>query len=301
MAIIEVSNLSKIYTAPIARKQKRAVDNISFTVEEGQIFGFLGPNGSGKTTTIGMLLDIIRRTEGEIALFGSTSLNAARKRMGATLETPNFYPYLSGYDNLKIVAYIKDIREERIQETLRTVGLDLRQKDKFKAYSLGMKQRLALASALLSDPELIILDEPANGLDPEGIREIRTIIKHLAASGKTIFLSSHLLDEVEQTCTHVAVIKNGALLAQGSMQELTNRNAMYSLRAEGIDLATLKQAVERFPEALSVSIKNGSIHTALRTQNAAALNRFLAGEGVYLSHLSESRQSLEEVFLEITQ
>jgi ABC-type multidrug transport system ATPase subunit len=301
MNIIEVSNLSKVYTSPLTRKQKRAVDGISFAVGEGQIFGFLGPNGSGKTTTIGMLLDIIRRTQGEISLFGSTSLNTARKRMGATLETPNFYPYLSGYDNLKIVALIKNIGEERIQETLRIVGLDARQKDTFKAYSLGMKQRLALASALLSDPELVILDEPANGLDPEGIREIRTIIKQLAASGKTIFLSSHLLDEVEQTCTHVAVIKNGVLLAEGSMQELTGRNARFHLRADTLDLSALKQAVERFPDALSVSVRSGFVQTALRNRDAAALNRFLAGEGVYLSHLTEERQSLEEVFLEITQ
>jgi ABC-2 type transport system ATP-binding protein len=298
MNIIEVSNLSKVYLNPLTRKQKRAVDGISFTVEQGQVFGFLGPNGSGKTTTIGMLLDIINRTNGEIALFGSTNLNAARKRMGATLETPNFYPYLSGYDNLKIVAHIKRVSEERIQEILRTVKLADRQRDKFKSYSLGMKQRLALASAMLSDPELIILDEPANGLDPEGIREIREIIKDLGRSGKTVFLSSHLLDEVEQTCTHVAVIKEGRLLTSGSVKELTSQNAAVRLQAN--DLDALKHAVTRYPKTLSASIRNASVYAALEDSNVAALNKFLAGEGIFVSHLSEERQSLEEVFLELT-
>jgi ABC-2 type transport system ATP-binding protein len=299
MNIIEVSNLSKVYANPLRRTEKRAVDNISFTVEQGQVFGFLGPNGSGKTTTIGMLLDIINRTSGNIALFGSTNLNAARKRMGATLETPNFYPYLSGYDNLKIVAHIKRISEQRIQEILELVKLANRQRDKFKAYSLGMKQRLALASAMLSDPELIILDEPANGLDPEGIREIREIIKDLGRSGKTVFLSSHLLDEVEQTCTHVAVIKEGKLLTQGSVKELTGRNAAVRLQSSNLD--ALKQAVTRYPKTISTNIRNASIYAALEDNDMAALNQFLAGEGIFVSHLSEERQSLEEVFLEITQ
>ncbi len=297
MSVIEVNNLSKIYRSPLARKEKCAVDNISFSVEQGQIFGFLGPNGSGKTTTIGMLLDIINRTSGEIRLFGDTNLNAARKRIGATLETPNFYPYLSGYDNLRIVAKIKGIGEARVQEILGIVKLADRQKDAFKTYSLGMKQRLALASAMLSDPDIIILDEPANGLDPEGIREIREIIKGLGKQGKTVFLSSHLLDEVEQTCTHVAVIKNGKLVKQGSVQELTSRNIA---RLEADDTDFLRTVIRGYSGALSAEVRDGAVYVALSEGNLSELNRHLASQGVYVSHLSEARQSLEEVFIELT-
>ncbi len=297
MAIIEVFNLTKVYTNPLTRKQKRAVDGISFSVEQGQIFGFLGPNGSGKTTTIGMLLDIINRTDGEIKLFGETNLNAARKRIGATLETPNFYPYLSGYDNLNIVAKIKGIGEDRVQEILGIVKLSSRQKDAFKAYSLGMKQRLSLASAMLSDPDIIILDEPANGLDPEGIREIREIIKGLGRQGKTVFLSSHLLDEVEQTCTHVAVIKDGKLVKQGSVAELTSRN-IARLQADDMDL--LRTVLRSYGGVLSNETRDGAVFAALGEGTLSDLNRYLASQGVYVSHLSEARQSLEEVFLELT-
>lgn len=297
MAIIQVQNLTKVYTNLLTRKQKRAVDGISFSVEQGQIFGFLGPNGSGKTTTIGMLLDIINRTDGEIKLFGDTNLNAARKRIGATLETPNFYPYLSGYDNLKIVAKIKGIGEARIQEILGIVKLSERQKDAFKAYSLGMKQRLSLASAMLSDPDIIILDEPANGLDPEGIREIREIIKGLGRQGKTVFLSSHLLDEVEQTCTHVAVIKNGKLVKQGSVAELTSRNIA---RLEADDMDLLRTVLRSYSGVLSSETRDGAVFAAMGEGTLSDLNRHLASQGVYVSHLSEARQSLEEVFLELT-
>ncbi len=306
-SIIEVSNLSKTYLSPIGRLTKRgakrAVDGISFDVQAGQVFGFLGPNGSGKTTTIGMLLNIINRTGGDISLFGTTNLDDARKRIGATLETPNFYPYLSGYDNLKIVASIKRCTEARVQEMLETVKLADRQKDSFKSYSLGMKQRLSLASAMLADPELVILDEPANGLDPEGIREIREIIRDLARQGKTVFLSSHLLDEVEHVCTHVAVIKKGKVVAHGSVAELTSRNASVCLRSEHLD--TLKETIARYPKTESVEIrKDGhgvSVYAALADTDFAMLNKFLAESGVYVSHLAEQRQSLEEVFLELTQ
>jgi ABC-type multidrug transport system ATPase subunit len=310
MNIIEVENLTKVYTNQFTRKQKRAVDDISFAVEAGQIFGFLGPNGSGKTTTIGMLLNIINPSGGSMRLFGDSNLNAARKRIGATLETPNFYPYLSGVDNLNIVAAIKGASKSRVQDILHTVKLTDRQKDTFKAYSLGMKQRLALASAMLADPDIIILDEPANGLDPEGIREIRDIIKSLAAQGKTVFLSSHLLDEVEQTCTHVAVIQNGKLVGQGSVAALTSKNAV---RLTASDINALKFAVERYEKTISSDIHHGSVYAVLepsvssledgRTSNTreiAALNRYLCEQGVYVSHLSEEHQSLEDAFLEMT-
>lgn len=301
--IIEVENLTKYYSKPLdtirKKEPKRAVDTISFSVEQGQIFGFLGPNGSGKTTTIGMLLDIINRTSGLIRLFGTTDLSVARKKIGATLETPNFYPYLSGLDNLKIVAAIKHCSNQRIEETLELVKLADRKKDSFKSYSLGMKQRLALASALLSDPELVILDEPANGLDPEGIREIRGVIRDLGSMGKTVFLSSHLLDEVEQICTHVAVIKLGKLITQGSVAELTSKNPVVCIRSDNEQQT--REVLAGYSPAISVQPKNGSLYISLRDNNPAALNKFLAENNIYVSHLALEKQRLEEVFLELTQ
>ena len=198
MYAIETRGLTKRYGDVLA------VNDISFTVEPGQIFGFLGPNGCGKTTTIGMLLGIITPSAGEVRLLGLTGrdgLHAARQKIGATLETPNFYPYLSGWDDLRMVGNLKGIDRVSIEETLDLVGLLARRKDKFQGYSLGMKQRLALAATLLGDPQLVILDEPANGLDPDGMREIRELIVALGARGKTVFVSSHLLNEVERTCT----------------------------------------------------------------------------------------------------
>jgi ABC-type multidrug transport system ATPase subunit len=292
MTIIQVDSLSKRYG------NLHAVDGVSFSVDAGQIFGFLGPNGSGKTTTIGMMLEIINPTSGRISLFGGTSLTEARKRIGATLETPNFYPYLSGLDNLRIVASIKKANATAIDKALSVVKLSSRQKDKFKTYSLGMKQRLALASAILNNPDLVILDEPANGLDPEGIREIRDIIKSLAAEGKTIFLSSHLLNEVEQTCTHLAVIKKGKLLTQGSMAEIVSKNVVVSLKSA--DVAALRQTVAEYPDYISAAIDRDEVIAELKTDNLSGLNQFLADKGIFVSHLSQRKRSLEDAFLELT-
>ncbi|MBC8041824.1 MAG: ABC transporter ATP-binding protein [Rhizobacter sp.] len=293
MDIIQATNLTKVYG------NTKAVSGVSFAVQQGQIYGFLGPNGSGKTTTIGMMLGIINRSSGDIKLFETDNLDHARHRIGATLETPNFYPYLSGLDNLRIVAKIKNIADARIQTVLGIVKLDKRQKDKFKTYSLGMKQRLALASAMLSNPDLVVLDEPANGLDPEGIREIREIIKGLAAEGKTIFLSSHLLNEVEQTCTHVAVIKKGELVSQGSIREIVSRNLVVMLRAK--DVATLQENVARYEHTVAATLDRDTVVAELKNDDLASLNMFLSQKGIYLSHLSQRQQSLEEAFMELTQ
>jgi ABC-type multidrug transport system ATPase subunit len=293
MQIISAESLSKNYGS------QKAVDDISFTVEKGQVFGFLGPNGSGKTTTIGMLLGIINKSSGAIRLFETDDLDAARLKIGATLETPNFYPYLSGRDNLKVVAKIKNATDAQIDASLDLVQLASRQKDKFKTYSLGMKQRLAIASATLSNPDLIILDEPTNGLDPEGIREVRDIINRLSQQGKTIFLSSHLLDEVEKVCSHVAVIKKGKLLRSGSIREIVSKNPFALLDAA--DKEKLKAAVSSFSGMLSVNNEQGMMLVELKDENLAALNRHLVEQGVYVSHLALRRKSLEEVFLEITQ
>jgi ABC-2 type transport system ATP-binding protein len=295
MTIIETTELTKRY------HRIMAVDHISFRVERGQVFGFLGPNGSGKTTTIGLLLGIINPNAGSIRLFdeyGMNELHIARKRIGATLETPNFYPYLSGYDNLSVVAKIKEVPRPRIDQALDAVGLTSRKHDQFRKYSLGMKQRLAIAGAMLGDPELVILDEPANGLDPEGMREIRDIIVGLASAGRTIFVSSHLLHEIERTCTHVAIIKQGRIIHQGSVAALTAKHTSAVLRAA--DVAALERAVRAYPATSHVQVDGGAVIVELTNGDLAALNRFLGSAGVYLSHLAPRLGSLEDAFIELT-
>ena len=295
MNVIETDNLSKRYGNTLA------VDGISFQVERGQVFGFLGPNGSGKTTTIGMLLGIITPTGGTFRLLGhggNKGLHEARRRVGATLETPNFYPYLSGLDNLRIVANVKRVGRKDIGEVLDLVGLTARQKDHFSKYSLGMKQRLALAATMLGDPELIILDEPANGLDPDGMREIREIIGRLAARGKTIFLSSHLLWEVERTCTHVAIISRGRVVRQTSVQNLVSASVFAGVRAE--DMKALRAALEAYPEGVSVAADGDLLLIELRTDDLGSLNRYLSGQGIFASHLARQHATLEQVFFQLT-
>ncbi|MFO8172859.1 MAG: ABC transporter ATP-binding protein [Longimicrobiales bacterium] len=295
MTVIETQGLTKRYRKTVA------VDRVSFSVERGQIFGFLGPNGSGKTTTIGMLLGITTPTAGEFRLFGergSGDLHRIRRRVGATLEQPNFYPYLSGFDNLRIAASVKGVGRSRIHEVLDMVGLRDRRKDAFKAYSLGMKQRLALAATLLGDPELIILDEPANGLDPEGMREIRKIILELGERGKTIFLSSHLLHEVERTCTHVAVIRKGRIIRQDSVGELLSGNVLVELGSA--DPVALEETVRRYPATVSARREGDAVVVQLADDGLDILNRFLAEQSVFLSRLALRRRSLEDAFLEIT-
>jgi len=295
MTIIETTGLTKRY------RRITAVDDISFRVEKGRVFGFLGPNGSGKTTTIGMLLGIINPTSGSIKLFdryGNDQLHTARQRIGATLETPNFYPYLSGYENLRVVARIKEVPQARIDEALDRVGLGARKKDQFRKYSLGMKQRLAIAGAMLGDPELVILDEPANGLDPEGMREIREIILGLAAEGRTIFVSSHLLNEVERTCTHVAIIKRGRIIHQASIAEMTAQHSSALTRAA--DPAQLLAAARGYPGAINAVLDGDVVAIELRTPDLAELNRYLGEQGVHLSYLAPRVASLEDVFMELT-
>ncbi|MCY3610596.1 MAG: ABC transporter ATP-binding protein [Gemmatimonadetes bacterium] len=295
MTVIETAGLTKRFPAVLA------VDRVSLTVEQGQVFGFLGPNGSGKTTTIGMLMGIIKPTAGSFRLFGAGAprdLLAARARVGATLETPNFYPYLSGRDNLRIAAAIKGIGKARIEECLDIVGLRGRGKHRFRTYSLGMKQRLALAATMLNDPELIVLDEPANGLDPKGMKEVRDIIRLLAERGKTIFLSSHLLWEVERTCTHVSIVRKGRVVGTGTVAEIVGGEVTAVVRAE--DGEGLRAALEAFPEATSVRASDEGLVVALASDDLAALNRYLTGQGIYVSHLARRHRSLEDAFMDLT-
>ena len=295
MPAIETAELTKRFPGVLA------VDRVSLTVEKGQVFGFLGPNGSGKTTTIGMLMGIITPTAGSFRLFGAGAprdLLAARARVGATLETPNFYPYLSGRDNLRIAAAIKGVGKPRIEECLEIVGLRGRGRHRFRTYSLGMKQRLALAATMLNDPELIVLDEPANGLDPKGMKEVRDIIRLLADRGKTIFLSSHLLWEVERTCTHVSIVRQGRVVATGTVAEIAGGEISAVVRAEDDD--GLRAALEAYPESTSVRASSDGLVVALTSDDLAALNRYLAGRGVYVSHLARRHRSLEDAFMDLT-
>ena len=295
MAVIETAGLTKRFPAVLA------VDRVSLTVEQGQVFGFLGPNGSGKTTTIGMLMGIIKPTGGTFRLFGAGAprdLLAARARVGATLETPNFYPYLSGRDNLRIAATIKGVGKARIEECLEIVGLRGRARHRFRTYSLGIKQRLALAATMLNDPELIVLDEPANGLDPKGMKEVRDIIRILADRGKTIFLSSHLLWEVERTCTHVSIVRKGRVVATGTVAEIVGGEVTAVVRAEDGD--ALRAALEAYPEAASVRAGDEGLVVALASDDLAALNRYLAGRGIHVSHLARRQRSLEDAFMDLT-
>ncbi len=300
MTVIDTRDLTKRYRTGRGASVV-AVDQVSFSVEQGQVFGFLGPNGSGKTTTIGMLLGIITPTAGSFRLFGASApreLLAARGRIGATLETPNFYPYLSGRDNLRIAAAVKGVDGPRIDACLALAGLGDRGRHRFKTYSLGMKQRLALAATMLSDPELVVLDEPANGLDPQGMKEVREIIGVLADQGKTIFLSSHLLWEVERTCTHVAIVRTGRIVAAGAVQDIVRAGVAALVRAANED--ALVAALQRYPEASSVRPSGGGVIVDLHSDDLASLNRYLAGQGIHVSHLARHRQSLEEVFIDLT-
>ena len=302
--VVETDELTKRF------KDVLAVDQVTLSVERGQVFGFLGPNGSGKTTTIGMLVGIVTPTAGSFSLFGATSprqLLAARTRVGATLETPNFYPYLGGRDNLLIAARVKGVGDERIDECLDLVGLGDRGKHKFKTYSLGMKQRLALAATMLNDPELIILDEPSNGLDPQGMREVREIIGVLADRGKTIFLSSHLLWEVERTCTHVAIVRKGRIVKVGSVAEVVGghhaHGEIVAALVRAADDERLQTALEAYPETASLqpAEDGGGFVVGLRSDDLAGLNRWLADREVYVSHLAPHRRSLEDAFIGLTE
>lgn len=280
-----------------------AVNDLSLEVDEGSVFGILGPNGSGKTTTLGMLLSVIRPDAGSFTWFGQSAesprgLADSRQQIGAILEAPIFYPYLSAVENLKIVAQIKGCRYERIDEVLRTVDLAERQHDKFKTYSLGMKQRLAIASALLADPRVMILDEPTNGLDPQGIAEIRSLIVRIAEQGKTIILASHLLDEVQRVCTHFAVLRRGKRIYAGRVDEALAGTDTVEVAAA--DMEQLQQLTQQFPFTQQIQRDNGVLRVHLPTDKSSAdLNRFLIEQGVVVSHLAQRTKSLEQQFLEL--
>src|SRR5689334_10510364 len=257
----------------------------------------LGPNGSGKTTTLGMLMGVINPTSGSFSWFGEAPSHQVRKKIGAVLEHPIFYPYLSGQKNLELMAMIKEAPAENISKVLDIVELSARKDHKYKTYSLGMKQRLAIASALLNDPTVLILDEPTNGLDPMGIAEIREIIKKIAANGRTIILASHLLDEVQKVCTHFAVLKKGTMVYTGPVDDVGKGAETVEVHA---DVENLNEILLSFSGASGINRDNGFFQVSLQDGfNSKDLNRFLFEKGVVVSQLVTRKKSLEKQFLEI--
>jgi ABC-2 type transport system ATP-binding protein len=275
-----------------------AVDRLDLEIERGSVFGILGPNGSGKTTTLGVVLEVIRPTGGTFSWFGNVPSKADRKRIGAILEVPIFYPYLSAYRNLDLVARIKGIHPDGIDGVLELVGLLDRKHSLYRTYSLGMKQRLAIGAALLGNPEVLILDEPTNGLDPKGIAEIRNLIIKVAKEGTTIILASHILDEVQKTCTHVAVLEKGKKLFSGRVDDVLNKSNWVEIAAAN-------------PAALLLAMKNTPWVSSIREEmdifvfepteplSTGEINKYFFERGIVLSHLSTRKNSLENYFLEL--
>jgi ABC-2 type transport system ATP-binding protein len=292
--ILQVSNLTKKFG------YLTAVKDLSFSIEKGNVYGILGPNGSGKSTTLGIVLNVVNRSSGSFSWFdGRFTTHQALKKVGAIIERPNFYPYMSAVQNLRLVCKIKEVPEDRIDETLELVGLWDRRHSKFRTYSLGMKQRLAIASALLNDPEILILDEPTNGLDPQGIHQIRQIIKKIASQGTTILLASHLLDEVEKVCTHVVILRKGEKLYSGRVDNMITSHGFLELSCKDTEaLVRLLKEDERFGK-----IEEGAtgITVMLREKmDPGELNEFLFKKGIVLTHLVMRKESLEEQFLTLT-
>lgn len=292
--VLELTNITKHY------KNVTALNNVSFAVPEGSVYGILGPNGSGKTTLLGIILDILKPSSGVFTLMGKPADADIRKQIGTLLETPNFYHYLSAEKNLHIAAHIKGKGFNEIDNVLQKVNLYQRKQSKFSTFSLGMKQRLAIASCLLGDPEVLIFDEPTNGLDPNGIAEIRELIQRLAAEGKTIIMASHLLDEVEKVCTHVAIIKNGNLLTAGNVDDVLVTDEIIEVGSD--NLAALENVLQQMGGFTSIKKQNNflQLYYAVGKANAADINEYCFKNNVALNHLQSKKKSLETKFLELT-
>jgi len=277
-----------------------AVNDVSFTITKKNVYGILGPNGSGKSTTLGMILNVVNQTSGSFTWFeGTTTTHQALKKVGAIIERPNFYPYMSAEQNLKLVCKIKEVSTEKIHEKLELVGLLDRKDSKFRTYSLGMKQRLAIASALLNDPEILILDEPTNGLDPQGIHQIRNLIKKIAGMGTTILLASHLLDEVEKVCTHAIILRKGHMIYSGRVDQMTASYGFFELKTAQMD--TLMAYLQENDHFSTVKQENGLITAFLsEPMEPATFNQLMFEQNIVLSHLIWRKESLEEQFLSLT-
>jgi ABC-2 type transport system ATP-binding protein len=290
--VLQIKNLSKNYGSI------RAVDNVSFEVKKGEVYGLLGPNGSGKTTTLAVIMGILNANGGSYEWFEQPFSKLSRRRIGALIETPNFYPYLTLWENLKIVAKIKDAPESDINNALGIANLLKRKHTNFGHLSLGMKQRMSIASVLVGNPEVLVLDEPTNGLDPEGFAEVRDIILSQADAGKTIILASHILDEVEKVCSHVAILKSGELIANGRVGELLSAEETVYVHTEKSEdlIKSLKEsnlAKEVYPSDNDVAVVLNA------DMNSGDLNKFCFEKGFTLTKILVKKQSLEDQFLQL--
>ena len=292
--ILSIQNLYKNY------ESIKAVSNLSLTIKKGNIYGILGPNGSGKSTTLGIILNVVNKSAGTYTWFNNKlSTHNALKKIGAIIEQPNFYHYMTAYDNLKLVCRIKNVPKNVIDEKLELVGLLERKNYKFKTFSLGMKQRLAIASALLNNPEILILDEPTNGLDPQGIHQIREIITKIASQGTTILLASHLLDEVDKVCTHAIILRHGIKIYEGRVDELIASEGYFELKTTKKNkLLSFLESHNAFGEIKEEDDKIVGFLT--KKISAEELNKELADNDIYLSHFVMRKESLENQFLQLT-
>jgi len=294
---VETHGLTKRYSTGVL-----AVDNLDLRVRTGEVYGFLGPNGAGKTTTLRLLSGLLRPTTGSATVAGAAPGSpASLARMGAMVETPAFYPYLSGRDNLRVVAGYASLPKSRIEPVLKQVDLTDRARHKFKTYSTGMKQRLGVAAALLKGPDLLILDEPTSGLDPQGTIEMRALIKELKQGGRTVLLSSHLLNEVELTCDRVGVIAKGKLVAEGTVDELRARSGGIALLVRATPLDQARRLLESLLKPEQVRVEAGAFVLSVDPSQAASINRRLVSDGIDVSELRISEQSLEDLFLQLTE
>lgn len=291
--VVETHGLTKRYG-----KQSVAVDNLTMTVRRGEVYGFLGPNGAGKTTTIRMLLGLIRPSAGSARILGAPpGSRASLARVGSMVETPSFYPYLSGRDNLRVLARYSEVNERRVTEALEVVGLTGRADDRFGTYSLGMKQRLGIGAALLKDPDLLILDEPTNGLDPQGVVEVRNLIRMLGSGGKSLLISSHLLSEVEHVADRVGIIQRGRLIAEGEVEEMRGGGGI-AVRAEPRELA--KEVLARFGASAPTEMEDGSLKVTVDPGDASRITKALIDQGVEVLEVRPLERTLEQVFLQLT-
>lgn len=294
-SVLSLHNITKYY-GPV-----RALNNVSFEVPEGSVFGILGPNGSGKTTLLSIILDVLKANNGTFSWFGHPGSPEQRKKIGSLLETPNFYHYLSASDNLKITQAIsgRGVTSD-IDKVLMKVNLYERRKSGFKTFSLGMKQRLAVGAALLGDPQVLVLDEPTNGLDPVGIAEIRELIIELRKNGHTIIMASHLLDEVEKVCTHVAILKTGALLTTGDVEEVLMDEDV--VEASAANLEALSKVLQQVSKNVTIDEATKTVHAILPkgTAKLDEINSYCFQNGVVLNHLLLKKKRLEARFFELT-
>ena len=294
--ILSIKNISKSFG------KRKAVDNLSFDIKEGEIFGFLGPNGAGKSTAIRSMLSLIKTDEGDIEIFGKSvrkQKNSALQGVGALVERPDFYEYLSAHQNLSLLATMDNVSKKRIDEVLAIVGLTDRRDDKVKAYSQGMKQRLGIAQALLCDPKLLILDEPTNGLDPRGMKEVRDLIRKLSQEGITILLSSHILHEVEQVCSTMAIINLGKLIKIGSVHDLLNESDTSVTEIKAVPLIKASKVLESLDYISNIAESNGSFKVRIANNNLKKLTRELVKADIDVSAIIP-RTSLEDYFLSLT-